>query len=306
MTNIRLTTRTGLAAIAAVLALPATSALAQDAAPASSDAIAAPSAPIAPPTADASIAVPKPAIVLPDAAPVTAESARDETHATAAASPRRTAARGAPTRAEPVRAPAALAAPTLAAPVVNESAPASESLSARTVPSAAPVVRPYREPADRTELLAEILAGLLVAGLGAGAIAMLLRRRRVAEPERIVVRDRAAETVVEPATAESAPDYVSAPAIATDGGLPNDGAAIALPRQAPTDFETRSSLLRRMIEARPDRANPFTAPQARAKRARLILASLGRKFENARPRIDLSQYPNNWPALAQRNRPAFG
>ena len=49
------------------------------------------------------------------------------------------------------------------------------------------------------------------------------------------------------------------------------------------------------------RANPFSARKARRHPAKLILASLGRRFENGPPKIDLSQYPNNWPALATRS-----
>jgi len=55
--------------------------------------------------------------------------------------------------------------------------------------------------------------------------------------------------------------------------------------------------LRDMIAAKPDRANPFRSRGARAKRARLILQSLGRDFEKRKPRIDLSEYANVWPAL---------
>ena len=59
-----------------------------------------------------------------------------------------------------------------------------------------------------------------------------------------------------------------------------------------------------MIDAKPDRANPFTDRKARMRRARLILQSLGRKFDGARPWIDLSDYPENWPELARTHRPS--
>jgi hypothetical protein len=55
-----------------------------------------------------------------------------------------------------------------------------------------------------------------------------------------------------------------------------------------------------MVAARPDKANPFTDRRQRTKRARLIMQSLGVTFDRE-PRIDLSQYPNNWPEL-QRPR----
>lgn len=84
------------------------------------------------------------------------------------------------------------------------------------------------------------------------------------------------------------------------GALPANGAATPLPARVPDDFEERDALLKRMAAARPDRANPFRHYKARIKRARLILQSLGRKFENVDPWIDLSEYPNNWPELARR------
>jgi hypothetical protein len=86
----------------------------------------------------------------------------------------------------------------------------------------------------------------------------------------------------------------------TPGALPSAGAAVDLPARIPEDYEGRSALLQRMIEAKPDKANPFRNRKSRAKRARLILQSLGRKFEHNDPWIDLSQYPNNWPELARR------
>ena len=83
-------------------------------------------------------------------------------------------------------------------------------------------------------------------------------------------------------------------------GLPNAGAAVSLPAEMPETFEERDALLKAMVAAEPDRANPFRSGKARARRARLILQSLGRTFENAKPRFDLSQYTRNWPALAGR------
>ncbi len=53
-----------------------------------------------------------------------------------------------------------------------------------------------------------------------------------------------------------------------------------------------------MVDAEPDKANPFTNRRARLRRARLILQSIGRKFETAQPWIDLSQYPEIWPSQA--------
>jgi len=83
------------------------------------------------------------------------------------------------------------------------------------------------------------------------------------------------------------------------GALPSDGAAVDLPAEAPQDYEARNALFERMVDARPDKANPFTDRRQRMKRARLIMQSLGTTFERE-PRIDLSQYPNNWPELRRQ------
>jgi hypothetical protein len=72
----------------------------------------------------------------------------------------------------------------------------------------------------------------------------------------------------------------------------------------PATFEEREALIKQMIAAKPDRANPFTSPIQRRKRAKLILQSLGREFGDAEPWIDLSQYPANWPELARRKQAA--
>jgi hypothetical protein len=82
------------------------------------------------------------------------------------------------------------------------------------------------------------------------------------------------------------------------------GASVPLPAKMPETFEERDALMKRMIAAKPDRANPFTSPIQRYKRAKLILQSLGRDFGDAEPWIDLSQYPQNWPELARRKQAA--
>jgi hypothetical protein len=86
--------------------------------------------------------------------------------------------------------------------------------------------------------------------------------------------------------------------------MAHSGAAVPLPSRMPATFEERDALIRRMIEAKPDRANPFTSPIQRRKRAKLILQSLGRDFGEVEPWIDLSQYPANWPELAGRKHAA--
>ncbi|MEO1967710.1 MAG: hypothetical protein ABGW87_03215 [Sphingomonadaceae bacterium] len=78
---------------------------------------------------------------------------------------------------------------------------------------------------------------------------------------------------------------------------PSNGDPVALPPAVPERFEDRDALLKRLIAAKPDRANPFRSKRARAHRAKLIIQSLNRRFESRKPRIDLSQYTNRWPAL---------
>ena len=76
-----------------------------------------------------------------------------------------------------------------------------------------------------------------------------------------------------------------------------NGDPVVLPPAVPERFDERDALLRRLIAAKPDRANPFRSKRARAHRAKLIIQSLDRRFESRKPRIDLSQYTNRWPAL---------
>jgi hypothetical protein len=137
-----------------------------------------------------------------------------------------------------------------------------------------PVVR--REP--RTELPAGTAAPEFPAGLQA---------------------DRGAP--LQPGVAYSGAAFAAAK---PSGNLSHSGAAVALPREMPKSYEERDALIQRMADAAPDRANPFRSRRARLKRARLILASLGRDFKNADPWIDLSQYPSNWPELARRQSAA--
>ncbi len=79
-----------------------------------------------------------------------------------------------------------------------------------------------------------------------------------------------------------------------------DSAPVTLPPTIPGEFEEREALIKQMVEAEPDKANPFRSRKARQRRARLILQSLTRKFEGREPWIDLSQYTRNWPSMARR------
>lgn len=98
-----------------------------------------------------------------------------------------------------------------------------------------------------------------------------------------------------PAAAFTAPT-VSAAATPSRTARAN-GDPIALPQEMPETFEERDALLKELVAAEPDKANPFTGVRARARRAKLIMQSLNRDFTSRKPRIDLSEYTNRWPAL---------
>ncbi|MEX0341220.1 MAG: hypothetical protein AB3N06_01410 [Erythrobacter sp.] len=147
---------------------------------------------------------------------------------------------------------------------------------------------------------------LLFALLGLGGIglaALLLmrsrRRRREAEVpiiERPIVRtshplDRDPQVTTFDAPPAAPRDEPARPL--GSGYTPS----VEIPATLPHDPEERGRLLQRMIRARPDRANPFASHKARAKRARLILQSIGTRFNVRKPGIDLSQYTNVWPEL---------
>lgn len=74
---------------------------------------------------------------------------------------------------------------------------------------------------------------------------------------------------------------------------------VTLPSQLPESYEERDRLIKQMVEAGPDRANPFISPRARLRRARLILQSIGHTFEHGEAWIDLSDYPEIWPELSR-------
>lgn len=315
MKNTQLHSRCAGVAIAAVLALGTTPVAAQivvdtsSASPAPQPAIVLPSDPApqrAAPTASPTVAVPTEPVEVETAAPAPRPApAKAETASPARAAPSaRTAAPAAPNAT--ATAPGSVAATPVVAETVAASTepvstapPVQQSEQSTTAPVAA-------EPVDHTELLAQILAG--GAGIALLLIGFMALRRRRTDPAAVEHPPLAVDAPVaeEPVIVEPAP--IADPGffaprgdtLAVAGGLPNEGAAVALPRTAPTDPAEREALLQKMTEARPDRANPFRSPKARRRRARLILQSLSRKFENATPRIDLSQYTSNWPALARR------
>jgi hypothetical protein len=329
MTNRTHSLRNAGSAIAAALVFTATPSLAQDAAapfPAAPEPvivipeIPAPAATtptiVVPPVQSETVqSLPTTSVETPE--PQAAPSPTATTPRTRANTP---AARPAPEPAVPVSAPDAAEAEPVAV------LPPASTVEPVVVAPEAPVA--INEPAravanDDTGLLALILGGLVFLALAIWGFVAIGRRKSVrryaaettstavpvaptpvvAEPAPVVAREpvalapRAENTL-------SAPSFTPRPAPATSGALPHAGAAVALPARVPEDFAERDALMKRMIAARPDRANPFTDRGARTRRARLILQSLGRDFGQTEPWIDLSQYPNNWPELAHKRSAA--
>jgi hypothetical protein len=307
------------AAIAAALALSATPLAAQDAAAPLAEAPAVqPIEPVPVVTASPTPVIEIPDVTAPaasgagDVAPAPEPSAKTTTTTTPAPS-MRTTTHTTVTRTVSKPAPAA------AAPVAEAPPPADDlaSLPDQTLDTApiaaapAPALEPT--PAQTNDVvgtLGLVLLGLLALAILAAGLLFLRRRHPVVaqtidEPidEPVAHRPVAEPPVAEPAAAAvplAAPTMLhrrDANPIA--GALPSDGAAVDLPASAPEDYEERSALFDRMVAARPDKANPFTDRRQRMKRARLIMQSLGVTFDRE-PRIDLSQYPNNWPELARQ------
>jgi hypothetical protein len=215
------------------------------------------------------------------------------------------AATPAPVRA-PVAAPAEpepLAAEETVAPVAPEPVVETPAPVAASEPAAAPAASNEGE----TQFWVAAIAALAAIALAIWGFIAIGRRRPADRKaamliERPVVQPRVAESMAaEPRPAPSvSPLRTAAPA----PSMMHTGASVPLPSEMPRSFEERDALLKRMIAAKPDRANPFTSPAQRRKRARLILQSLGRDFGDRDPRIDLSQYPANWPELARRSQVA--
>ena len=199
-------------------------------------------------------------------------------------------------------------------PVAIEAAPVAAATTIEPVAEPAPPAtasEPLRGNAnDDIGIVALVLGGLAFLALAIWGFVAIGRRkpvrRYVAETPAVTPATAAPVAVERPVTSESplrGPSFTPRP-IAASGALSHTGAAVALPRSLPENFDEREALFRRMVDARPDRANPFTDRKARMKRARLILQSLGRDFGDAEPWIDLSQYPQNWPELAHKRSAA--
>jgi hypothetical protein len=149
---------------------------------------------------------------------------------------------------------------------------------------------------DNSALIATVLAALVVFALALWGFVAIGRRKRADERFAVPVLERPIVAEREPLTAAPA----ERPRVPTPApSMAHGGASVPLPRRLPESFEERDALLKRMIDARPDRANPFTNRRARLRRARLILQSLDRDFGDTKPWIDLSQYPQNWPELSR-------
>ena len=299
-------------AMAAVAALPA----------AAQDAVTVEPVIVLPAPAPAPSMAPVPTIVLPEttvepAAPVVGTTAEAAPAATGTTPRTPVRASTAPRAAAPApSAETAVAAPVGAAPVVANVAEPVEP---------APIVRGSAPVAANNDATGEIaIAGLLgalgLAAVGGVAYAASRRRRRVAlQAERY--EPGAEEAIVEPAlvpgqiaarTSEPVPEPVftspapaasafATPVVAAASAKPTapraSGDPIPLPAEMPETFEERDALLKELVAAEPDRANPFTGVRARARRAKLIMQSLGQDFRDRKPRIDLSEYTNRWPAL---------
>ena len=291
------------AAIAAVLALGSTPAVAQFAE------TTVPPSPVIVDQAPPPIFSPAPVMssspvvqAVPDPEPVVEA---DEPAAAASAPPARA-------RAVTPRNSSAAMTPVPIAQAITPDEPVAVAEPLETVaPVAAPVETTER--ADGSELLVPaILGGLAVLALAIWGFVAIGRRRPLKQRARppierpVAQRPPAVRPQPQPVAVSSlaamAPAY-SAPRAQTSS-LSHSGAAVALPRAVPATFDERNALIDRMVAARPDRANPFTSPIQRRKRAKLILQSLGRDFGDAEPWIDLSQYTSNWPELPRRNSAA--
>lgn len=306
--------RTASTAIAAVLALSSTAAFAQDAAPVivlpEVSAAPAPAADPAPVdiAAPASVSTPVVQAVPVPAEPVVAPQAAPAT--TRAATPARTSA-VAPTRPVVVRPVASpVAASPEPAPVIA-AAPVIATAPIEAAPAPLPAAEPVTVADNDPSLAGPLLGGAAVLGLGLLGFAAM-RRRKVGGPDEgvAVIEKPRVVPAADPAIAAVAavPHQSTTPVqpIRSDFAydrtppLNSSGGAVPLPRKAPQTYEERTALLRRMVEARPDRANPFTARKARARRAKLILQSLDHDFADRDPLFDTSDYPQNWPLVARR------
>ena len=298
-------------AIAAMAALHTTAAGAQEAPTIVLDipeeAPAASTAPAVPSTAPVATTSPVSApitVQLPEPEPVAEPPVVNEAEPVATTQTTRAATREAPAPA-PVAA-TQQAEPTTAPFANNEPEAANQQqLAAATAPESAPPaaeLTPVQDPVSDGSGAALLFALLAVGGVGLAAFLLFRSRRRKRDEEVPVIEQpvvaeplsRDSETVGATYNSEPAPAMRAEPITPVTS---NKDVAVELPSEAPRNPAERDRLLKRMIDAKPDRANPFASHKARAKRARLILQSLGTRFTDRKPGIDLSQYTNVWPEL---------
>ena len=298
-------------AIAAMAALHTTAAGAQEAPTIVLDipeeAPAASTAPVVPSTAPVATTSPVPApitVQLPEPEPVAEPPVVNEAEPVATTQTTRAATREAPAPA-PVAA-TQQAEPTTAPFANSQSEAAGEQpLAAATAPESAPPaaeLTPVQDPVSDGSGAALLFALLAVGGVGLAAFLLFRSRRRKRDEEVPVIEQPLVAEPLSRDTEKVGTTYNSepAPAMRAEPITPvtsNEDVAVELPSEAPRNPVERDRLLKRMIDAKPDRANPFASHKARAKRARLILQSLGTRFTDRKPGIDLSQYTNVWPEL---------
>ena len=286
-------------AIAAMAALHTTAAGAQEAPTIVLDipeeAPAASTAPVVPSTAPVATTSPVPApitVQLPEPEPVAEPPVVNEAEPVATTQTTRAATR---------EAPAPVAATQQAEPTT---APFANSELATAPESATPAAEltPVQDPVSDGSGAALLFALLAVGGVGLAAFLLFRSRRRKRDEEVPVIEQPVVAEPLSRDTGTVGTTYNSepAPAMRAEPITPvtsNKDVAVELPSEAPRNPAERDRLLKRMIDAKPDRANPFASHKARAKRARLILQSLGTRFTDRKPGIDLSQYTNVWPEL---------
>jgi len=242
---------------------------------------------------------PVPVVVTPSA-PVEA-AADNATRATTTRATARTAPRNPPVEAaEPAAATAEPFTPEVE-PVFVPPVPLEP------LDSAEPAITVAGGSPDLLDLLGYAVAALLVLALIAfivrgtfrpkrHAARVAPRLQRLEQSELLEVPSPTPAFGIDANHAPVAP--ITAGAFATAGR-----ASTALPRTIPTAYGERDALLKRMVAAAPDRANPFRSHKARVHRARLIIQSIGTHFNDRDPWIDLSAYPEIWPEVANRKFP---
>ncbi len=245
----------------------------------------------------------------PAAAPVARESR--------VAAPQRTVSAAPSTTLEPAAQQAQLTEPVAPPPVNTDYFPVETTALSEEPLGSEEVLPAAQSPNDPDNAVIKAIDG--IAWGAAGTVLLLalfsgpLRRRRPKDQPSVVTRPAVTappaphpvQPFAEPAAvAATATPLTIQPLFGRPTGASTvrrrGGGAVDLPRRLPARFEERDALLFRMLDAPPDKANPFRSRRARLKRARLILQSIGRKFEHADPWIDLSDYPHVWPELARR------